>query len=188
MGNRGGCFHDDNKALLRRRWVSRRWICCVLAFKGRHREVMTPRRYTELFFLDEATALAAGHRPCAECRRQDFNRFVAAWRTAQGVPAKRRLTASDLDRVLHAERLGPDRAKGNYEAPVATLPDGVMVVRAADPSLAWLLWRGALHLWAPEGYGRREPVREEVVQVLTPRSTVAAIAAGYPVAVDESVG
>lgn len=170
MGNRGGCLHDDNKALLRRRWVSRRCICCVLAFMGRHREVMTPRRYTELFFLDEATALAAGHRPCAECRRRDFNCFVAAWRAAHGAPTESRISASGIDLALHAERLGPGGMKVTYEAPIAALPDGVMVARASDAHAAWLLWQGALHLWTPEGYARQESVVDERVRVLTPRS------------------
>ena len=101
MGNRGGCFHDDAQQLRRRRWASRRWICCVLSFKERHREVMMPRRYTELFFLDEATAFAAGHRPCAECRRADYNAFQKAWQRA-GLPSEAKADAMDL--VLHAER------------------------------------------------------------------------------------
>jgi hypothetical protein len=79
MGNRGGCFHTEGRQLSRRRYASKRWIVCALEFRGRHRTVMTPGRYTELFFLDEATAFAAGHRPCRECRHHDHKRFKAAW-------------------------------------------------------------------------------------------------------------
>ena len=88
MGNRGGCFHLPDRTLGSRRWATRQWIACVLEFKGRHRQaMMQPNRYTELFFLDEATALAAGHRPCFECRRRDAERFAALWAETRGWPA-----------------------------------------------------------------------------------------------------
>src|ERR1700756_86958 len=107
FGNRGGRFHTDAKTLRVRRWVSRRWICCVLDFKGRRRDVWG-RFYTELFFLDEPTALAAGHRPCFECRRKDAEAFAEMWRTAGGFGA--RPSADQMDEVLHHERLN-GRAK-----------------------------------------------------------------------------
>ena len=91
MGNRGGAFHLPDQTLGPRRWATTQWIACVLEFKGRHRQVMQPNRYTELFFLDEATALAAGHRPCFECRRADAERFAELWARAQGLAQGRPL-------------------------------------------------------------------------------------------------
>jgi hypothetical protein len=122
MGNRGGRFHTDAKTLARR-WASRQWICCVLDFKGRHRDVWG-RFYTELFFLDEVTALAAGHRPCFECRRSDAERFAETWRRAQGLRA--RPSAGDMDQVLHRERLD-GRAKRLHRRDIGDLPDGAFV-------------------------------------------------------------
>src|SRR5262245_6485047 len=103
MGNRG-LLHDAEGQIMRP-WRERRWIICLLDFKGRRRSVMSPGLYTELFFLDEATALAAGHRPCAECRRERFNAFRDAWLKGNGGAAP--VTAPDIDRRLHEERLGP---------------------------------------------------------------------------------
>src|ERR1700729_3026214 len=102
FGNRGGRFHTDTRTLTRRRWASRQWICCVLDFKNRQRDVWG-RYYTELFFLDEVTALAAGHRPCFECRRKDAEAFAGAWQQAFKLPQRPRADVMDL--VLHAERL-----------------------------------------------------------------------------------
>src|SRR5947209_19463115 len=109
---------------------------------------MTPGRYTELFFLDEATALAAGHRPCAECRHARFLDFCHAWATP-------RPSADAIDRQLHAERLAPDGSKRTYSAKLATLPDGVFVTADAWGGQACLLWGGRLLAWAPGGYGAR---------------------------------
>ncbi len=164
MGNRGGCIHDKEKKLGRRRWASRRWICCVLAFKDRRREVMAPGRYTELFFLDEATALAAGHRPCAECRRADYRAFQEAWLRAD-LPGPAR--ADDMDRLLHAERLA--------EHGIGDLPDGAMVARGDD---AYLVKEGDLYCWSHSGY---EPAKNEVAptRLLTPPAIVRVLAAGY---------
>ena len=161
----------------------RAWVTCWLEFRDRHRPVMAPNRYTELFFLDEATALAAGHRPCGECRRPDLRRFRTAW--LRGNPE--RGVASDalteaIDRELHRDRLAADRRPVTYPADLSALPDGVFV--GADAGEALLLWRGTLLPWSPAGYGapRPRPGRQRVT-VLTPRSTVAAIAAGYTPAV-----
>ncbi len=185
MGNRGGRFHTPDKKLTRRRWVSRRWIACVLQFKGRHREVMAPDRYTELFFLDEATALAAGHRPCRECRRADFERFREAW--LRGNPAlgvSPDASIDEIDRVLHAERVGPGGAKVTFTAPLGDLPDGVLVARGGA---AFLVAGGALWEWSPAGYTGRRPLAPEAeATVLTPRSAVRAITAGYRPAVHPS--
>jgi hypothetical protein len=161
MGNRGGRLHDEKKRLGRRRWASRAWICCLLEFRGRRREPMAPNRYTELFFLDEATAFAAGHRPCFECRRADALRFREAFGAAR---------ADEMDRALHAERLAPKREVG-----AAALPDGAMV--AADGA-AWLVWKGALRPWSFAGYGEARPFAGRAL-LLTPPSTLAAFRNGY---------
>src|SRR5262245_35738266 len=153
MGNRGGCFHTGARELSRRRWTSKRWIVCVLDFRGRHRTVMTPGRYTELFFLDEATALAAGHRPCRECRHADHERFKAAGpggNKARGLPTDARIDA--IDAVLHRERLTPEGAKRTFKAALGALPDGVFVTLPAAPEEALLVADGRLWRWAPGGY------------------------------------
>lgn len=175
MGNRGGALHDAARQLKRRRWVSRQWICCRLAFNDRRRQVMAPGRYTELFFLDEATALAAGHRPCFECRRQDFLWFAVLWARAHG--GDRRAVAGDIDDRLHAERLDPAGGKLTWRAPLADLPSGAFIRLDGQPRL---VLGGHLLAWAPDGY--RDPVErpdDRSVDVLTPRATVSVLAAGY---------
>jgi hypothetical protein len=176
MGNRG-VLHDV-EGRIRRTWQLQRWIVCVLEFRGRKRRVMTPDRYTELFFLDEATALAAGHRPCAECRRGRFLDFCNAWAAADGTSP--RATADEIDRRLHAERLASDRSKRSFRAALDGLPDGVIVTGVGRGERAYLVWGDRLLAWSPGGYGerRRRPKGAEV-EVLTPPSTVGAIRAGY---------
>jgi len=183
LGNRG-VLHDA-QGRIRRSWQLKRWIVCVLSFRGRKRQVMTPGRYTELFFLDEATALAAGHRPCAECRRERYIDFCRAWRAGNPDFAGDELPSAPLiDDHLHAERLGPERSQGVFMARLDELPDGVFVQSAESPTHACLLWRDWLLAWSPGGYRDRRPLqRGEQVQVLTPKSTVAAIRAGYTPAV-----
>src|SRR5262249_48279462 len=112
MGNRG--ILHDTWGRIRRPWTVKRWLVCVLEFRGRKRTVMTPNRYTELFFLDEATALAAGHRPCAECRHARYIAFRDAWAKGRGRSRSPRPSADDMDNVLHAERVGPNRSKGFF--------------------------------------------------------------------------
>jgi hypothetical protein len=171
-GNRG-VLHDDAGRIVRN-WQVKRWIACVLEFKGRRRPLLRPGRFTELFFLDEATAHAAGHRPCAECRRADFNRFRDAW--AQTHPGAS-LRVDDIDRVLHAERVGPRRTKRLHEATLGDLPDGSMI---AEGEQAWLVRDGQLLAWSPFGYGDRRPaVASATVQTLTPPSVISVIRAGY---------
>jgi hypothetical protein len=151
-GNRG-CLHDGN-GQIRRQWQVRRWISCRLAFRGWHRASgpMPPNRFTGLFFLDEATAFTAGHRPCAMCRREDYLRFMDL------VGEKR---ADDIDERLHAERLGP---KPKRE--IASLPDGAFVLVDSDP---WLVLDGELRRWTPGGYTERQPAagRAPLVTPLT---------------------
>jgi hypothetical protein len=174
FGNRGGRFHRDDRTLGARRWVSRRWICCVLDFKGRHREVWGAG-YTELFFLDEPTALAAGHRPCFECRRADAQAFAAAFaggdRSAPG--------ADDIDRVLHAERLD-NGGKRRHRLALDDLPDGAFLTLADEPDAAFAVRGAALLRWSPVGYvERRRRPRGITVAVLTPPGTLGALVAGY---------
>jgi hypothetical protein len=178
MGNRG-CLHGPDRRLGAARWRSKLWICCVLAWKGVRRDPMPPGRWTALFFLDEATALAAGHRPCAYCRRADFVAFAEAWRAAHGTAKVReRPRAGEIDARLHAERVDPrSRRQRTRPAVAGELPDGVMV-RAGGA--AGLLAGGAVLPWTFAGYRAPVPLPPATpVELLTPPATVAAIAAGY---------
>jgi len=176
MGNRGGRIHDACRRLGTSRWASYQWIACVLEFCGRKREVMSPNRYTELFFLDEATALASGHRPCFECRRADALAFREAWMRAYGLD--RRPSAGEMDRILQAERITRDRRKVSFEAALSGLPGGVMV--EVEPGVACLWAGGKLRRWNFAGYAI-EPLEAPPgpLRVLTPRSMVKVLEAGY---------
>jgi hypothetical protein len=170
FGNRGGKFHRDDKTLASRRWVSRQWICCVLEFKGRQRNVWR-RYYTELFFLDEVTALAAGHRPCFECRRKDAERFALLFSGK-----KRRASAMAMDRILHAERLD-GKAKRSRRGELDRLPDGAMISLDGD---AFAVRGNTLLRWTPDGYSQpRSRPRKIDVDVLTPPSILAVLRRGY---------
>ena len=173
LGNRGGRIHTDDQKLTKRRWASRQWICCVLDFKGRQRDVWG-RYYTELFFLDEATALVAGHRPCFECRRKDAEVFAGAWQ--QAFKLLRRPRADEMDVVLHAGRLD-GRTKRVHRRNIDGLPDGAFVALEQG---AWAVRGNQLLRWTPEGYdtSKRRP-RGTMVDVLTPPAIVGALAAGY---------
>ena len=180
-GNRG-IIHDPATRTLTRRWASRAWLTCVCEFRGRRRQVMGGRSWTELFFLDEATALAAGHRPCFYCRRDDANRFRAAWEQGNGVS---NLLADDIDIVLHAERL-EGRGKRRHELPMppAQLPDGAMLQEGAE---IYLIAQGRALLWTAGGY-HREGHSFEGAWLLTPPSTLRALAAGYRPVLHRSAG
>lgn len=177
MGNRG-ILHNDERRIVTQFQV-KRWIACLLEFRGRRRAVMTPHRYTELFFLDEAVAFSAGHRPCAECRRADYDRFRDLWLQQVGGPAD----ADAMDRRLHADRLD-GKKKRTSRADLASLPDGTYIV-----------WDGRPHLvsgdkmleWSDSGYARRiaRPAGGEV-DVLTPRAIVEIFSAGYHPAIHPS--
>ena len=174
MGNRGGALHNDDREIVRE-YKSRRWIACLLEFRGRYRIVMSPNRYTELFFLDEAVAFAAGHRPCAECRRERYNAFRTAWQDShrQGNPPY----ADEMDAEMHWARIDNRREKVTYSAVVGSLPDGCFV---QVDGCAYLVWNKALRLWTPQGYGRRESRPDElVVKVLTPQPVVDCFRQGY---------
>ena len=170
FGNRGGRIHDPaTRTLLRRRYTSRRWICCVLDFKGRRRQVFGPG-YTELFFLDEATALAAGHRPCFECRRADAIQFRDAFARGNGINGSP--LADEMDLRLHAERLAPR----SIAADLRGLPDAAMVACEGKPCL---VLGGELLAWTQEGYVPLGGRRELPLTLLTPPAIVNALAAGY---------
>lgn len=179
LGNRG-ILHDA-EGHIKRSWQVKRWLVCVLQFRGRKRTVMTPNRYTELFFLDEATALAAGHRPCAECRHARFLAFCNAWKRAHpGHGGSRRPTADEIDNRLHAERVAADRSKRSYAAALDELPDGVFVTLKTAGGQAFLVWGDLLLAWSAGGYRESRPrPKDETATVLTPPSTVATIRADY---------
>ena len=171
MGNRGGRIHDVRQQLGTRRWASKQWICCVLDFKQRHRRVWGDS-YTELFFLDEVTALAAGHRPCFECRRADANAFAEGWRGTTG----QKPSAPQMDDVLHAQRLD-GRGKRVHRRPLSDLPDGAMIARDGD---VYAVKAGLLLRWSPSGY--RQPSsrpNDEAALVLTPPAILDVLARGY---------
>ena len=158
-GNRG-CLHDAERRI-RRPFQVKRWIACRLEFRGRYRaDPMPPGRYTGLFFLDEATAFAAGHRPCAECRREDYNRYL------ETIGERR---ADDLDERLHAERMGPKRKSSG-------LPDGAFVLHEDEP---WLVLGDELLRWTPGGYSERVARPSGSMIAVTPRTTLEVLRAGW---------
>jgi hypothetical protein len=175
MGNRG-CIHRPDRTLGVTRWRTKMWISCVLDWRGRRRDVMPPGRWTALFFLDEATALAAGHRPCGYCRRADHRWFAESWQAAQGLAE--RPYAWQLDVWLHAERVvSRTRAKLTRPARLADLPDGAMISYRGEPAL---VIDGTLRPWSFDGYGPpTAPGPDTTVTLLTPPSIVAALSAGY---------
>ena len=182
MGNRGGCFHTEEKTLKPTHWKTRQWITCVLDFKGRQRELMAERQYTELFFLDEVTALAAGHRPCYECRYPDAKRFREAL-VRSGV-FRYRPKASDLSDAIAGEIQSVLKGKSERETIVPSeLPDGAMFTTGAAP---FLKWQGQAHPWSFTGYDAPTDLPEQGVR-LTPHITCQALAHGYEPGVHESV-
>ena len=170
MGNRGGRLHDNARKLGARRWTSRQWICCRLDFNNRHRDVWG-EGYSELFFLDEVTAFAAGHRPCFECRRQDAMHFAALFSKK-----KQRASAAAMDAMLHAERLaGQD--KRMHRRGIDELPDGAMIARDNE---AFAVRGTHLLRWTPSGYAEAKPrPRHRDVDLLTPPSILAVLSRGY---------
>jgi hypothetical protein len=171
FGNRGGRFHRDDKTLGKRRWASRQWICCVLQFKGRRHSVWG-KGYTDLFFLDEVTALAAGHRPCFECRRAAAKAFAQKWAQAKDseVPY-----APEMDRVLQSERLD-GRSKRTHDMPFEDLPDGAFV---SLNDIAYAVRGAHLRRWSANGYIEKIARPHGMAKVLTPPSIVDVLAAGY---------
>ena len=167
MGNRGGRLHDAQRQLRARRWASKQWICCKLDFKSRHRTVWGDS-YSELFFLDEVTAFAAGHRPCFECRRKDAQAFAALF------PGKHK--APDMDAVLHGERLD-GKAKRRHRRALDALPDGAMIAFGDE---AFAVRGKHLLRWTPAAYAERRARPQDIdVDVLTPPAILAVLAKGY---------
>lgn len=180
MGNRGGALHNDNREIVRP-FKTRRWITCVLEFKNRHRTVMSHRRYTELFFLDEAVAFAAGHRPCAECRHERFNAFKNAWSSRGGANGGQPAGADEIDAGLHPYRIDNRKRKVTYEAKLDSLPNGCFFEIGGS---AYLVWDDALLLWTPECYSERQQRPKRLtVTVLTPQPIVECFLQGYEPAV-----
>lgn len=183
MGNRGGCFHREDRTLKDRQWASQRWIICQLQFKGRRRKLMQPGLYTELFFLDEATALAGGHRPCFECRGQKAEAFrqalIRAGRLAPGASISEAdaLSAGAMQQVLTGRR-------AREIITPAQLPDGAMY---AIEGKAFLVQAGRARAWSFSGYGPALPLHEAGTR-LTPEIICAAINSGYEVARHTSIG
>jgi len=182
-GNRG-CLHDEH-GQIRRSYQGQRWIICLLEFKGRRRAIMQPGHYTELFFLDEATALAAGHRPCAECQRDRFNLFRESW--AKGNPELVNVpqpAAMAIDAALHQERTATGIEQHRFCAAIGDLPEGTFVTD--DERRAYLVSGKRLWHWGPDGYNRPGSVIHYPLRVLTPASIIRALSAGYPVNIHPS--
>jgi hypothetical protein len=176
MGNRGGRIHDPaTKTLTRRRWASKAWISCVTSFRGRQHDVWG-QTYTALFFVDEVTAFASGHRPCFECRNADAKRFATLW--AQTLGRSEPMKAAEMDECLHRERM----ASGRQPLPhlsaedVAALPDGSMVALDSQP---FAVRAGRLLPWSFAGYGAQERLSVRQAQLITPPSIVAVLSRGY---------
>jgi len=171
-GNRG-CLHDAD-GRIRRRYAVKRWISCRLEFRGWHRSpLMQPGRFTELFFLDEATAFAAGHRPCALCRREDYDRFCAIWRSHD----TGQIGADAIDEQLHAERVDPGtRGQLHHDAALADLPDGAFVLRNGAP---WVTRGDELLRWSAAGYVEQAARPGGRVTLITPPSLVFVLRSGW---------
>ena len=166
FGNRGGRIHNKDQEIVKK-WASKQWICCVLEFKSRQRTIMA-NSYTELFFLDEATAMASGHRPCFECRRTDAVRFATLWNTAQGIEGRAR--APLMDKILHQERL-----KAPEMLNISALPMGSF---CETPQGHFLITPKGAQRWSFSGYESPQTLTGEV-KALTPRSIRAVLAQGY---------
>ncbi len=172
-GNRG-IIHGADQTLGTSRWSHHAWICCTLDWQGRKRQVMTGRNWTELFFLDEAVALAAGHRPCGYCRRAAYSAFVTAWTDHAGT----RPRAIEMDKMLHAARVIPGtRSQKRHQAPIENLPTGAMIQHNGS---AHLVLQDRLLPFTPNGYGAAiNPPPSAMVEVLTPSPIIAVLKMGY---------
>lgn len=177
FGNRGP-LHKNGSVV--KPWVNKRWLVCVTDGLGPPETFMAPGHHTELFFLDEATALAAGQRPCFQCRKADFSRFIDLFDQVRPLTRPR---APAMDEILHAERLTPAGDRVLFTADIADLPDGTFLLLDEAP---WLLANGKVHRWSETGYTESSPSPTGVVTVLTPRCTVEVIRSGYAPQMDES--
>lgn len=182
LGNRG-ILHDENKRIVKTH-QHQSWVTCKLDYKNRKRKIMSPGTYTELFFLDEATAFAAGHRPCCECRRERYHEFKDFWVKANLAERKEFVTVSEINKVMHAERI-KKREKVSFKAAVSKLPDGTLF---SHENAAYLVFETGIYLWSFAGYHRLSSVNLPAkVDVLTPQSVVNAFRLGFKPDVHESV-
>ena len=178
-GNRG-IIHGLDRKLTHCRWSHHAWICCVLDWQGRKRKVMSGRKWTELFFLDEAVAFAAGHRPCGYCRRCDYTAFKTIWQEVYGTVS----SVKDIDRVLHQNRVDPvSRLKSTFHMPIRDLPNGAFFQK---DGATFLIRNGGALTFSPAGYTDRMDCNDEVVKVLRPKPLVEVLRAGYKVQVHPS--
>jgi len=185
LGNRG-ILHNRNQEIVAQ-WKTKAWITCLLVWKDRRRAIMTPGSYTELFFLDEATAFSAGHRPCAECRRERFREFKLRWTAANPrMIAESEPAVAQIDKILHTERVLKGGVKVTYETALGTLPDGTMIDVGGA---AYLVWQKRLWQWSFAGYVGSQPFhpRQRRVRVLTPASLVNMFRAGFRPQVHDSL-
>ena len=179
MGNRG-CLHNDHRQIVKNVCSEKRWIICKTQFRGRRRVLMNPGFYTELFFLDEATALAAGHRPCAECRNKEFKLFKSLWNKANlESGSETKINAKMIDQQLHRERLTSELSQKTFVDHLENLPDGTFI-KLEKGNQSYLWFHQKLHLWTPAGY-QRGPVFDDTAEaiILTPRSIVNLLKYGY---------
>ena len=176
MGNRGVIHNDHGE--IKQPYKLKAWITCLLQFKGRKFTIVAPKRWTALFFLDEATAFAAGHRPCAECRRDDFMKFKSFWikgNPEYGFTMKTKI--AEIDAVLHNERINANKEKITFEMNVSEIPDGTFV---SVNSTAFILFQSCLYEWTPYGYKNVMTLSAiSRLTVLTPKSIVKMFGAGY---------
>ena len=181
MGNRG-ILHDDQKTV-QKTHAHQNWVSCALEWKGKRQPLMKPGAYTQLFFLDDATALSAGHRPCALCRRDRYTEFTKLWVEMYGAPEDGQSLPQTIDRTLHAARISR-RQKVTFEADLDDLPDGTFVSKGTD---AYLKWSGTCFRWGFDGYAEAQKNLSGVVSVLTPQPLIPVLQAGYRPSVHESL-
>jgi hypothetical protein len=175
MGNRG-VIHKHKQ--ITKMFKHKAWITCTLEFKGRKRTVMTPGRWTELFFLDEATAFSAGHRPCFECRKDDAQRFKSCW--IKGNPThdfSMTTSINKIDEIIHGERIDNEKNKVIHQRISSDIPEGTFILMNNDP---YVFTKGRLYRWTAFGYTDSIAVPEaSILTILTPHSVVNAFRAGY---------
>ena len=174
MGNRG--IIHDHEGKITRTHAHQNWVTCSLQYKDRKQILMAPGHYTQLFFLDEVTALGAGHRPCATCRRERYKSFVDAWCEVHGYPEDGRAVPQAIDRRLHAARISRKREKVTFRARLKDLPDGTFFAGEERPIL---LWNGAFLEWSFAGYEELDLAPPEEVTVLTPKPLIDIFSAGW---------
>jgi hypothetical protein len=186
MGNRG-VLHNQNGDI-QRKWKLKAWITCELEFKGRKRQLLLPGRYTELFFLDEATALAAGHRPCGECRRKEYKLFKTLWlQSNRKLLTNNNPVIAEIDTIIHSQRINKNQDKVRFRSQLKDIPNGVFV-QFKGKHHTYLLFEGNLYEWSPFGYISKKPRKsKDEIFVLTPKSIVKIIETGYPVKIHSSV-